>query len=507
MQSRNSQTGRALTCVSASSRAFHAAAAFAFALLVLPGLACGETVGDARQLSRLGDPLRVAIPLRPDGGPLLNDRCIALAAPAQSDGLPHILTANVAVERDAAGGALLITTSTPVREPVVRILLRTTCDGATRQYTLFLEPPGSTRQIRAVGQPGPQVAPAQGPANAAAATGPQTGRSNGRDETQRTPSTAPVVTVIPVVPAPAKRGPVEADAKAAQASNAPPLLAAASPSAPRGIEPERAPELSSAPSPVSPAAPAQPAAAALEAENQTLKQQVAALAGELQRLQQSPSTQQAPSGASVAAGSASALAAPRWELAWPVLVALAGLAALIVGGFMWRRRHHPADEWMLTGPPSHRLASRTSLAEEPVPFKQAGVRTDIRPEDAAAGATTIALANAHDAAPPPATLRLQPSAEDLGRELEQELFVAERAHSALERAHPEIVDALTRCWGTAAARHQLARMLDSASPELARMSGEAVAELRMLLRVAEDPNPRDDLDSTPRTVSPPAPAW
>jgi hypothetical protein len=34
-----------------------------------------------------------------------------------------------------------------------------------------------------------------------------------------------------------------------------------------------------------------------------------------------------------------------------------------------------------------------------------------------------------------------------------------------------------------------------------------VAELRMLLRVAEDPNPREDADLPGRTLSPPAPAW
>ena len=119
-------------------------------MLAFSGIAACEILGDARQLSRVGEPLRVSIPIRADGGPALNERCLTVAAPTQSDGLPHILTANVAVERDASSAAVTVTTATAMREPVVRILLRTTCDGASRQYTLFLEPAGSTRQIRAV---------------------------------------------------------------------------------------------------------------------------------------------------------------------------------------------------------------------------------------------------------------------------------------------------------------------------------------------------------------------
>jgi len=106
----------------------------------------------------------------------------------------------------------------------------------------------------------------------------------------------------------------------------------------------------------------------------------------------------------------------------------------------------------------------------------------------------------------PTPLLLQPSAEDLGRDLERELFVAERAHSALERAHPDLVDTLTRCWGTAAARAQLATLLQVGSPQLARMSGEAVAELRLLVRIADELVHRAAPES-PAPYRPPAPAW
>ena len=90
--------------------------------LAVGGVARGETLGDARQLSRLGEPLRLSIPVRPDGGPPLQDACVAVVPPPQSDGLAHILTANVVVERQgAAGASVTVTTANPIREPVMRL--------------------------------------------------------------------------------------------------------------------------------------------------------------------------------------------------------------------------------------------------------------------------------------------------------------------------------------------------------------------------------------------------
>jgi hypothetical protein len=189
-------------------------------------------------------------------------------------------------------------------------------------------------------------------------------------------------------------------------------------------------------------------------------------------------------------------------------VALGGLAALGVGGLVWRRRH-AGEVWALTGPPSHRMASRTSLSEQPVTFKHGSMEHTHAPSSHAGDAPHDA---AWAAAPVPAPINtptpllLQPSAEDLGRDLERELFIAERAHSALERSHPDVVDALTRCWGTAAARTQLAELLQVGSATLARMSGEAVAELRLLVRIAEDLGQRT-LHEPAAQFRPAAPAW
>ena len=483
--------------------------------LICASVPGAETLGDARQLSRLGEPLRLVIPVRPDAGPAVDERCLAVAGTRESDGLPHILTANVAVEREGNARSVVVTTSAPMREPVSRLVLRITCDGASRQYTLFLEPAGSTRQVRSVAQPGPQLGtPGSSQAN--------TTSGSPALEGARAPASgsgaAPVVTFIPVLPGPTP--PASAPARstlAAEQRTTPPIKPATPPSAQ-----QPAPSPPSGPAFTAPAvtAPEQPAAAStLEAENQTLKQQVAELSTELQRLQQakSPEPPTRPLQMTAApAESASASAFPRWDMVWPVLVALAGLSALTVGGFMWHRRHNAGDEWALTGPPSHRVVSRTSLAEEPVTFRQAGIRTETpgeageaaRAETTGQPGTPSADAPPAAASAPPAALRLQPSTEDLARDLEQEPFIAERAHSALERAHPEIVDVLTRSWGTAAARQQLVKLLETGSAELARMSGEAVAELRLLLRIADDSTPpAPEPYVVPTTLTPPAPAW
>ncbi|MEO5698992.1 MAG: hypothetical protein ABIS17_02405 [Casimicrobiaceae bacterium] len=541
-----------------------------------------ETLGDARQVSRLGEPLRVSIPVRADGGAPLQERCLAVIAPGQSDGLPHILTANVVLDRQGPAPGILVTTGNPVRDAVIRIVLRTHCDGASRAYTLFLEPPGSTRQIRAVVQPGPRVPampnsaavaaesersaaappvttiavnPSAGSPLAAASQA-RTPASMGRDPVEpanRAPSVSSRVggaNAPALAPPPAtKPAPVPAPTSANRTpAGAPPVALAPQPaarastaeaSAPRATPPARvAPMATPAQTPAAPttlvaAAPTGPPAAAraaetaganaasevpgvesakLEAENETLKQRLAQLSGELQRLQQPSRTPSPRASAPEAAENATSgtFSVPGWEVAWPVIVALAGLAAVVLGGLMWRR-HHAGEEWPLTGPPSHRLASRTSLAEEPVPFKQAGLGAEAAggepslersPPSPQPGLRLVGGAAA------PAAILMQPSADDLGRDLEQELFIAEQAHSALERSHPDIIEALTRSWGTAVARHQLATLLQSGSEEVARMSGEAVAELRLLLRVAEEHSARAAPEPAPPAgYAPPAPAW
>lgn len=532
--------GRVLTSASTQSVEKYGRLVVAAWLVAISPFVLAETLGDARQLSRLGEPLRLSIPVASDAGEPLSERCIALISPRESDGLPHILTARVAIARQGTAAQVLVSTATPVREPVIRLLMRANCAGASRVYTLFLEPPGSGRVIRAIGQAGPRLPDISSPL--AAAPGPAAGVAT----TERAPGIPyrPAVTLIPVVPAgsraktPAPDASLDAASKSAATPAAAGLAAAAE--APARAAPLQSANADSIAAPTgamtadqnlavqSTAAAGmprelatEPAVAAVTAENLALKQQLAELNGALQRMQNGNA---APASAPAAGAPAivSPLAMPRaaalatasrWEVVWPVAIALVGLGALTLGGFMWRRRHGPGgEEWPLTGPPSHRVVSRTSLGEQPVPFKQAGVRTDI--ELSAEPVRTSRVDAIRDtrrdeprADSPPAPLLLQPSADDLGRDLEHELVVAERSHSALERSHPELVEMLANTWGTAAARSQLAALLAAGSPEMSRMPGEAVGELRLLLRIADDLVQRHSADARTLSLTPPAPAW
>ncbi len=466
--------------------------ALALLTLLVGAPAGAETLGDARQLSRLGEPLRLYVPLRSDGSAPVTERCLGVAGPAQSDGLPHILTANVAMDRRTGAAGVTVTTAAPIREPVVRLLVRTHCDGATRLYTLFLEPPGSSRQVRAVAQAGPRM-PLVGLAGAP----------------ERTVLANPAVTVIPVVPAQRTIGAAGAPAVSPTPTDVKGIRpdVPSSPSMAAAVPAGDAAAIGATPAVVTFVDSAAADPAVLEAENATLRQQIAQLSDELQRLQQPVRPAAAASSPSLHTA-ANAAASPGWESAWPVGVALGGLAALGVGGFVWRRRH-AGEEWALTGPPSHRVASRTSLAEPPVTFKHGSMEHTHAPAAHAGDAPHDAAWAAAPVPTPintPTPLLLQPSAEDLGRDLERELFIAERAHSALERSHPDVVDALTRCWGTAAARLQLAELLQVGSTTLARMSGEAVAELRLLVRIADDLGHRT-LPEPAAQFRPAAPAW
>lgn len=516
MQLRPPTSGRIIASIFAfgndpGRRLFAAALAFVISPFVL-----ADTVGDARQLSRLGEPLRLSIPVLTDAGQTLDARCLGVVSPRESDGVPHILTARVAIERQSSGTQVMVSTTTPMREPVTRLLLRTTCDGATRVYTLFLDPPGSGRVIRAIGRPGPRLS------NTGASAAPAAG--TGIPAAEPTPGAVPAVTVIPVIQAGSRAtlAAIPAQPAAAASPTGAPAARAGSRSAGatevlRGAEP--VPSDAKMPRPVTDSA--------VAAENATLKQQLAELNGELQRLQnssvtagESPPLETTPRPPASprparpmprAAGEAASAGVP-WDEGWPLAIALGGLAALSVGGLLWRRHGHRAEDWALTGPPSHRVASRTSLSEEPVTFRQAGMRTDMEVANDSVSsplAQSAQVPRREEAAADmrPAPLLLQPSAEDLARDLEHELIIAERSHSALERSHPDIVELLTRSWGTAAARGHLAAILAAGSVEMGRMSGEAVAELRLLVRVAEDLGQRNATPALSVAITPPTPAW
>ncbi len=145
----------------------------ALALLAAP-CALALSLGDAAPQSSLGQPLRVVVPIDASKAQSLTTACVhVIADAAGGGGPPRLLTGRVTIDRTAAGSQLLVTTTRPVNEPVVRLAVQAGCDGTTRRdYVLLLDPPGAGATTAAVAlrraeTPAPAVAAVPGVAKPA----------------------------------------------------------------------------------------------------------------------------------------------------------------------------------------------------------------------------------------------------------------------------------------------------------------------------------------------------
>jgi hypothetical protein len=117
-------------------------------------------------------------------------------------------------------------------------------------------------------------------------------------------------------------------------------------------------------------------ALALEAETVVLRQRVAELSGMVDRMQQEIAAEAAARrAAEEAAKSTPLVVATRWwESNWPIFAAIIGLASLVAGGLLWRRRRVPiaGGEWPITGLPADRFAASAQFEPVEGSFTQAG---------------------------------------------------------------------------------------------------------------------------------------
>lgn len=116
----------------------------ALALLATP-CAVALSLGDATPQSSLGQPLRVAVPIGSTGGQALTPACVrVIADAARGSGPPQLLTGRVTIDRGTAGSQLVVTTVSPINDPVVRLAVQAGCDGTTRRdYIVLLDPPST----------------------------------------------------------------------------------------------------------------------------------------------------------------------------------------------------------------------------------------------------------------------------------------------------------------------------------------------------------------------------
>ena len=391
-------------------------AALAAAVATDCALALG--LGAPVQQSALGQPLRLVIPVIAAPGEELAGECFRLAPGSRdSDGIPQIVQARVTLERGAAGPQLVVVSPRSVNEPVVRLAIQAGCDVAVRRdYTLLLDPP-------VIQTP---TAAAEAPAREARPAAPDGAGATPADSTAAVPGIADAPAVAPGRGAarPSAKGGAKAAAtrkakrsaatgKSAPAQRTPPR-AATKPalSAPAAAEAKPRLRISGAPPAVAPptaegraaeaqqAARAQELANALEAETVVLRQRVAELSEMVDRMQaeMKAATAARLAAEEVARNSPWAIATRWWESNWPILAAVLGLASLIAGVLVFRRRRIPGTmtEWPITAAPPERFAAAPADTQPPRSFTQAGrdpddLLLDVAPAalgvPAAAGAT------------------------------------------------------------------------------------------------------------------------
>jgi len=100
-------------------------------------------LGELTTHSRLGQPLRASIAYALGPNERLSDSCVSLGAGASASGLPGVGRATISI----GDGTILLTGKTPIREPMVTANVVVDCAytaNLSREYMLFIDPPGTS---------------------------------------------------------------------------------------------------------------------------------------------------------------------------------------------------------------------------------------------------------------------------------------------------------------------------------------------------------------------------
>jgi pilus assembly protein FimV len=370
------------------------------ALVLAPAPALSLGLGPAVQQSSLGQPLRLVVPITVAAGDEVSGDCFKLAtAVRDADGVPQVTQARIVLERTPSGAQLVVTTPRAIDEPVIRVALQAGCENAVRRdYTLLLDPVPIDPPIAGV-EPSLPVAPTA--AATTEASLPQAAPSGTAARTAvKGPATRAVVRQRGAARRAAAGGP-QADrpprprtksGTAGAGGRAPPSSATAARrndqlriSGPAASTKAAVPAGSGeAGASAAEIRARQDLALALEAETAVLQQRVTELSGAIERMEQELRAASAARLADNEAASATppVIVARWWETSWPVIAAIVGLASVIAGGLLWRRRREPVatGEWPLAGLRANRFES--SVMETPLP--EAFTRTG---DDAAPGSS------------------------------------------------------------------------------------------------------------------------
>ena len=134
-----------LTHRTACTRLIPSAASALTVALVIAGAipaAFALSLGGEQVSSSLGQPLRIIIPLLGATADSLDTRCYRVVAPSRSDGLSVVTQARIELQTSTTPPQLVIRSSRPIDEPVIRLSIEAGCDAPIRRdYTILLDPP------------------------------------------------------------------------------------------------------------------------------------------------------------------------------------------------------------------------------------------------------------------------------------------------------------------------------------------------------------------------------
>ncbi len=355
------------------------------ALVLAPTPALSLGLGPAIQQSSLGQTLRLVVPIIVAADDEVSGECFKLATAArEADGVPQIAQARIVLERTPSGAQLVVTTPRAINEPVVRVALQAGCESAVRRdYTLLLDPVPIDPPVAGVDSSLPvapaaaattaDAAPQAAPSSPAARTAVNRSATRAAERPRGTARRA--AAGVRQADRPPRSRTKSATAEAGRRARPPSATAARRGDQLRISGPAAATKVAALAGSGQTAAPAaeirarQDLALALEAETAVLQQRVTELSGAIERMEQEL---RAASAARLAADEAAratppAIVARWWDTNWPVIAAIVGLASVIAGGLLWRRRREPvaAGDWPLAGLRADRFES--SVMETPLP--------------------------------------------------------------------------------------------------------------------------------------------
>jgi hypothetical protein len=147
------------------SKAKLSAMALAVAASFATGPASALSLGNPDVTSYLGQPLQMRVPVVLDDTPESTAQCSRIVGQPGAD-IPSLVLGRIDVERTATGSFLRVSTTDPIVEPVLRVVLEVGClQRVRREFTLLLDPPAG---VASVGGAVPAPMPAA-PATAAVA--------------------------------------------------------------------------------------------------------------------------------------------------------------------------------------------------------------------------------------------------------------------------------------------------------------------------------------------------